>query len=419
MTNENHIKVKFKSESFVSNIIKFLTLAQPNKVLPVEDELHYIDEKINNSKTLFTDDDCSTVGLSSNPSSFSSNESAEEYFSTNKYSFTPNKFNMQFVLGSGTFGRVFLAEYEDGNQYALKCIQKSKISKEELEQIMNEKDILKQLSSPFVLRLYGTCQTKNELYFVTEFISCGNLYNAIYNGVRLTHEMCVFYGTSIILGLDFIHSKNIVYRDIKPENIMIRSNGYPCIVDFGLSKQLPYTKILENNEIRTYSKCYTLCGTPEYVAPELILNSGYDEAVDIWAFGVLLYEMIFRRTPFIDDKNEDDITQIFINVITASKNGIVLSIKTDKRTDGTPNARNLMTQIFTGKKEERRGPNNKTADLLKHPYFLSMSMTMDIDAIRNHTFIPSLIQDEFLGEDIDTAKPIKEYDDEQERFADF
>lgn len=419
MTNENNIKIKFKPESYVSNIIKLLTLTQPNKVLPIDSKLYSIDEKINNSKTVFTDDECSTVGLSSNPTSFSSNESAEEYFSSNKYFFSPNKFNMYSILGSGTFGTVFLAEYEDGNRYAVKSIQKSKISTEDMEQIMNEKNILIQMSGPFVLQLYGTCQTKNELYFVTEYLDCGNLYNAIYNGVRLTHEMCVFYGTSIILGLDFIHSKNIVYRDIKPENIMIRSNGYPCIVDFGLSKQLPYEKLIGNNEMRNYSKCYTLCGTPEYVAPELILNSGYDDAVDIWAFGVLLYEMIFRKTPFIDNIHENDITKMFINIVTTGNNGILLSIKTDKRTDGTPNARNLLTQIFTGKREERRGPNNTTASLLKHPYFLSMNMTMDMESIQKQAYIPSVIQSKFLGEDINTANTIKEYYDDQKRFAAF
>ena len=160
-----------------------------------------------------------------------------------------------------------------------------------MEQIILEKSLLMQLDSPFILRFYGPSQTNNELYFVTELLEHGDLFHAIYNEHNLTHEACVFYTASIILGIDYIHSKNIVYRDLKPENIMIGSNGYPKIIDFGLGRQLPYTKI-ENGKMRSYSQCYTLCGTPEYFSPELILENGYDYSVDVWAMGVLLYEMI-------------------------------------------------------------------------------------------------------------------------------
>jgi hypothetical protein len=221
--NESNIILKFAKNNYISNIIKLIRTTKPNKVLPTYDEFYDIEKKINESNTEFTDnEDCSTVALSSNPTSFSSDVSAEEYFSNKTYSFTPNNFIMQYVLGNGSFGTVVLAKYEN-NLYAVKKIPKFRITSGELDQIMLEKQILMQMNTPFALKLYGTCQTKNELYFVTEVLDHGDFFNAIYDGDKLTHEECVFYGAGIIMGIDFMHNKNVVYRDLKPENIMIRN----------------------------------------------------------------------------------------------------------------------------------------------------------------------------------------------------
>jgi serine/threonine protein kinase len=413
--NSDNIIVKFAKSNYISNIIKLLNLTTPNKVLPTDNDFYDIEKKINDCKTEFTDnDDCSTVALSSNPSSFSSDESAEEYFSNKTYSFTPNKFIMLSVLGNGSFGTVVFAKYEN-RLYAVKKLPKHRISKEEIEQIMLEKKILMQLDTPFALQFYGTCQTKNELYFVTEALEHGDLFQAIYDGERLSHEECVFYGSCIIMGLDFMHKKNIVYRDLKPENIMLCENGYPKIIDFGLAKQLPYMKLLEDGSLRQYRKCHTLCGTPEYVAPEIILNKAYDTAADIWAFGVFLYEMICRRTPFLDDKkNGDYITNMFTNIVLCAKNGIEISKKIDNKTNGTPNARNLITQLLSGDETNRIGPNNTTVDLLNHPYFLSTGL--NTDDLNNQTMEAPSIPSPYIGRDIDTLKDVEEYTGEQDMF---
>lgn len=412
----DNIIVSFAKNNYISNIIKLLTLTTPNKVLPVND-IYEIEDKLKNSKTEFTDsDECSTVALSSNPSSFSSNESAEEYFSHNEYNFTPNKFKYISVLGSGSFGTVVLAEY-DKHEYAIKKIPKHKIIKEDVDQIMLEKKLLMQMDDPFVLRLYGTFQTNNELCFVTEPLEHGELWQAIHDGNKLTHEERVFYGACIVLGLDFIHSKSIVYRDLKPENIMIASNGYPKIIDFGLAKQLPYLKRGEDGIMRSYTKCYTLCGTPEYVAPELILGKGYDCAADIWSLGVMIYEMIFRRTPFIDHINKTDITTLFTNIVLCGKNGILISKKTDQRTDGTPNARKLITQLLNGEKTERLGCNNTPRSLLNHPYFLSTKI--NVEDLYNQTIPAPIIQPLLIGSDLETLKDVEEYTGDQEMFKEF
>lgn len=410
--NDNKIIVKFAKENYISHIIKLVKLISPNKVIPVQSEFCDIEDKINKCTEEFVDtDECSTVGLSSNPSSFSSDISAEELFS-----FDESRFRILSVLGSGSFGKVFLAQRET-KLCAIKKLPKNRISKDEMAQVLLEKQILTVMESPFVLRLYGTYQTKNELCFVSEVVENGDLFNAIYNGDRLTHQSCVFYGACIVLALDYIHRKNVVYRDLKPENIMIGSNGYPKIIDFGLSKQLPYSKT-ENGEVRTFTKCLTLCGTPEYVAPEMILRKKYDGSVDIWSLGVILYEMICRTTPFVDNKKGTDvIVRLFTNIVLAFKHGIDMSNKIDKRTDGTDKARALILQLLSGDTTRRLGPNNSPAILLQHPYFTSTSIKCS--ELYNQSFPAPIIQDKFITTDIENENYVEEYSGSDEIFADF
>lgn len=420
--NESDVSVKIQSQNYISHIIKLLTLTNRNnsKILPVEADFCDLEKKINDCDTAFTDvDECSTVALSSNPSSFSSIESFGE---EDDSLYCPNNFKMVSVLGSGSFGTVYLAEYENQKKekhvYAVKRLMKTKIHESQMAQIMLEKQILMSISDPFILRLHGTCQTNDELYFVTEALEHGDLYSAIYCGDKLTHEETVFYAACIILGLDFIHSKKVVYRDLKPENIMIGPNGYLKIIDFGLAKQLPYMKLSEDKTLRKYTKCNTLCGTPEYVAPEIIMGNSYDGAVDIWALGVIVYEMITRRTPFmVKQKDADYITQMFTNIVLACKHGIDIDVKLDRKTDGTPNARNLITQLFNGKPERRVGRNKLPVSLLQHPYFTSLSMNPN--DLYSQTYPAPILQPPFIGADIETAKAVEKYEGDQDIFKEF
>lgn len=416
------IKIKFTAKNFTSRIIELIKLTTPNKIIPVDNNFDSICEKINNCKTAFEDsDECSTVALSSNPSSFSSTESAEEYFSSRDYSFVPNKFKMKSVLGSGSFGTVFLADYECEDEstksFAVKRLIKANVNKREMDQILEEKRLLEQMNDPFVLRLYGTCQTNDELYFVTEVIECGDLFSAIYYGDRLSHKERVFYSAGIILGLNYIHNKNIVFRDLKPENIMIDSRGIPKLIDFGLAKQLPYIKYSSDGSLRKYTRCSSLCGTPEYVSPEIILTKPYKQAADLWALGVLMYEMIFRRTPFLDDLNDNDISKIFVNVILAGKNGVILPSKIDKRSGDKPYAREFIIKLFSGNENDRFLQENITESLLLHPYFTSESINKE--GLYNGEIASPILQPQFIGNDISTAKPVQEYTGDQEMFVDF
>jgi serine/threonine protein kinase len=288
----------------------------------------------------------------------------------------------------------------------------------ELADLMNEKQILSSMVDPFLLRFYGSCQTNDELYFVTEPVECGELFHAIYDGDDgLSHETRVFYSACILLGIDYIHSKKVVFRDLKPENIMIGKNGYPKIIDFGLAKQLPYTKLSEDNIIRKYTKCHTLCGTPEYISPEMLVKKEYDYAVDLWAFGVLIYEMIFMQTPFIDNKDNSDFTTMFSNILQSAKQGILISKKMDKKTDGTPNARNFVTQLLSGNEKVRLGGAVRPRGLLQHPYFTIVSGREN--ELYSQTYTPPSFREPFTGRAIETRKEVKRYSGDQARFRDF
>ena len=462
--SENNVKLKFAKQSYISHITKLLTLLQPNKIVPCDFE--NIDEKMNNNNQKFTDDvyddhTVTTVDITSNPSSFSSVESMEDLCKLSDESFDASKFELHSILGTGSFGTVFLAEYDhtyvstrEGSvtksvhqKYAVKSVPKHKMQDSELADLMNEKHILSSMIDPFLLRFYGSCQTNDELYFVTETVACGELFHAIYDDGGLSHADRVFYSACILLGIDYIHSKKVVFRDLKPENIMIGKNGYPKIIDFGLAKQLPYTKLSEGNIIRKYTKCYTMCGTPEYISPEMLLKKEYDYAVDLWAFGVLIYEMVFMITPFVNNADSSDFTTMFSNILQSAKQGILISKKMDKKTDGTPNSRNFVTQLLSGNEKVRLGDAASPRGLLQHPFFtplcienaqsnvaFSLKSAHEVDRLNEkmctivsgreselyaQTYTPPSFRDVFIGRDIETRKQVKRYSGDQTRFRDF
>ncbi len=369
-------------------------------------------------------DDESTVCLTLS-TSLCTNTSMEGDFADD-ITFVPENFTMILLLGTGTYGSVFLAEYYDNlkvtkekQKYAIKKLSKSCINPENIKQIMDEKNILEELDNPFTLKLYGTCQTTDELFLVTELLECGELFSAIYENEKLTNEACIFYSTCIILGLDHIHSKGIVFRDLKPENIMIDSMGYPRIVDFGLSKHLPSIEVCTDGTIRKKTHCTTLCGTPEYFAPEIIFGKGYEYAVDIWALGVIMYEMIMRTTVFKSargrkTKHEDDLSQMFTNIAITQKNGILLS----KKVDILPHARNLITQLLSGDPKKRLAGEDMPGSLLNHECFSTIKN--NVNDIYNRSFMPPILQPKYDGEyNFTNTRYVSIYLGDQEIFKDF
>eukprot|EP00978_Attheya_sp_CCMP212_P020976 scaffold60724_cov56-Attheya_sp.AAC.1 len=193
------------------------------------------------------------------------------------------------ILGVGTFGKVWLVSHKKTHvPYALKMLNKREIiGHHQVDGVIREKNIMSSIDHPFVVNLICTFQDDRSLYMLIELVQGGELFSVIHTETRdgVPNANSRFYAACILESLSHLHHRHICYRDLKPENILIDSKGYCVLVDLGFAKIV-------------MDKTYTLCGTPEYLAPEIILSKGHDKGVDYWAFGVLIYEMLVGRSPF-------------------------------------------------------------------------------------------------------------------------
>lgn len=191
------------------------------------------------------------------------------------------------TLGTGAFGRVLLLKHgKTGKFYAMKVLEKENIVKtKQVEHTLYEKRILEAIRFPFTVSMEFSFKDNSFIYFIMPFVQGGEMFTHLRRMTKFDETLSKFYASQVILALEYLHFCNMVYRDLKPENILIDRNGYLKITDFG------FCKILQG-------RTWTLCGTPEYLAPELILSKGYGFSVDWWSFGVLLYEMNAGYPPF-------------------------------------------------------------------------------------------------------------------------
>ncbi|XP_075677250.1 cGMP-dependent protein kinase 1-like [Dermatophagoides pteronyssinus] len=198
-------------------------------------------------------------------------------------------------LGMGGFGTVHLVRCRNDHDkvFAMKKCSKQFIRQSHQQQhIVNEKLVMKCVAgnNQFIIKLYRTFQDDSNVYFLLETALGGELWTVLRQRGPFNEQCVRFYAACVIEALQYLHSKNIIYRDLKPENCLLDSDGYLKLTDFGFSKYLPAGE-----------KTWTFCGTPEYVAPEIILNRGHDKAVDIWALGILIYELLTGLPPFISN----------------------------------------------------------------------------------------------------------------------
>ncbi|KAI8874220.1 kinase-like protein [Ramicandelaber brevisporus] len=206
---------------------------------------------------------------------------------------TVDAFDLLTVIGKGSFGKVMQVRKKDtGRIYAMKILSKSKlVMRSEVAHTLAERIVLAQINHPFIVPLKFSFQSTEKLYLVLAFVNGGELFRHLQNEIRFDEHRARFYAAELLTALECLHSYNIVYRDIKPENILIDFTGHIALCDFGLCK----LNMRENDTTRTF------CGTPEYLAPELILSLPYTKQVDWWTFGVLLYEMLTGLPPFYDE----------------------------------------------------------------------------------------------------------------------
>jgi len=206
-----------------------------------------------------------------------------QYTSTKK-KIGVDDFKPIMVVGKGTFAKVMLVQKKDtGRLYAMKVISKDEVMKHNaVKHTMAERNILRKIDHPFIVTLNYSFQTEDKLYMVLDYISGGELFYHLSDAERFDEDRARFYTAQITLALGYLHSQNIVYRDLKPENLLLDMNGNICLTDFGLCKE----------NIGIGNLTHTFCGSPEYLAPEIFLGNGYDKSVDWWAMGTLLYEML-------------------------------------------------------------------------------------------------------------------------------
>lgn len=262
-------------------------------------------------------------------------------------------FLVEKELGKGGFAKVLLVKKVDDNsnrKFAMKILKKSDLIENRLiEGTILEKNILQKTNHPFIVRLNYSFQTNHKIYLVMEYLSGGDFYQYLRKNSKLREDVACFYIAEVILGLEYLHKEmNVIYRDLKPENILMSSTGHIKLTDFGLSKQ-------------TDGKTYTFAGTPEYLAPEILLESGQTKALDWWSVGILLFEMLAGFPPFTNkDKDFDKIKQLILENNPRFPNHF------------SENAKSLIKRFLQTEPNKRIGVRS-LMDVKKHPFFQNIN----------------------------------------------
>ena len=254
------------------------------------------------------------------------------------------------LLGTGSFGRVILVRYTKNNAlYAMKILSKTQIKlKKQEEHTKTERNLMVKVNCPFVVNIKFAFQDESKLYIVSDFMQGGDMFYHLHSkNKKFPESTAKFYIIELILGLEFLHKNNVIYRDLKPENILMDIEGHIKISDFGLSK------ILEEPD----DKAYTLCGTPQYISPEILKNKGYDKTIDWWALGCFLYEMLTGTLPFRIPKGNKINPKIYEEPLRFPP-------------DINPQAINLINKLLIPNPKKRLGAGPNDAKSIKeHPYF--------------------------------------------------
>ena len=270
-----------------------------------------------------------------------------------------NDFNFLKNIGRGAYGNIFLVELKKTKDlYVIKSIRKDQIISENiLENIKNEKDILKQANNEFILNLSFFFQTNERIYFVTPFIKGGDLYELLKKKKFLDEETVKFYCVQIAIALQCLHDFGYIYRDLKPENILIDEDGYLKLCDFGSTIHIQ-GKNLE----------YSYAGTERYVSPEMINGEGYNMLTDWWSFGILIFELLYGFTPFYNE-NKIKMKQL----ITLSKIKFPKSYKDENGKEilykVSNEAKNIIIKFLNRDYNERLGSGNKGFENIKKDNF--------------------------------------------------
>ena len=240
----------------------------------------------------------------------------------------------------------------------------------QVDHVKTEKKILEELNHPFIVNLFGAFQDDKNLYLLLEYVIGGEFFSHLRKAGRFPNDTAKFYAAQITLVFEHLHSMMILYRDLKPENLLLDSDGNCKVTDFGFAKKVEY-------------RTWTLCGTPEYLAPEIILNKGHNSCADWWSLGVLIYEMIMGGAPFADDH---DPMQIYQKILR----GVLPQPKPGQKSMGK-DAKGIVDRLLTKEPTERLGCMKHGVDEVKrHAFFSKINWQRLEKKLIQAPYIPSI-----------------------------
>ncbi|KAF7730956.1 serine/threonine protein kinase psk1 [Apophysomyces ossiformis] len=278
----------------------------------------------------------------------------------------PDDFQSLCVLGRGAFGKVFLVKHQSsGSLYAMKVLKKASliVQGKSAEHVKTERQILEEVRHPFIVKLYYAFQTPAELHMILEYAVGGELFRHLDHEGMFSEPMASFYAAQLVLALEHLHSLGIVYRDLKPENCLLDAQGNVMLTDFGLSK------------VAVDGKTNTICGTAEYMAPEILMGLDYDHTVDWWSLGILIYDMLTGSPPFSSGNRKKTIDSI-------------LTKKIPMPYYLTADVKDLLSKLLRKNPNARLGAKPKRVDpIRKHRFFRKI----DWDALARRELRPPIV----------------------------
>uniref|UniRef100_A0A8C8DMU5 Ribosomal protein S6 kinase n=1 Tax=Oryzias sinensis TaxID=183150 RepID=A0A8C8DMU5_9TELE len=280
-------------------------------------------------------------------------EISEDNVNQGTESIRPECFELLRVLGKGGYGKVFqvrkVVGAAAGKIFAMKVLKKAMIVRnaKDTAHTKAERNILEEVKHPFIVDLIYAFQTGGKLYLILEYLSGGELFMQLEREGIFMEDTACFYLAEISMALGHLHQKGIIYRDLKPENIMLNSQGHVKLTDFGLCKE----------SIHDGTVTHTFCGTIEYMAPEILMRSGHNRAVDWWSLGALMYDMLTGAPPFTGENRKKTIDKI-------------LKCKLNLPPYLTQEARDLLKRLLKRTASSRlgAGPGDAT-EVQAHPFF--------------------------------------------------
>ncbi|XP_060235775.1 microtubule-associated serine/threonine-protein kinase 2 isoform X5 [Meriones unguiculatus] len=286
---------------------------------------------------------------------------------------TPSEEDFETIklISNGAYGAVFLVRHKSTRQrFAMKKINKQNlILRNQIQQAFVERDILTFAENPFVVSMFCSFETKRHLCMVMEYVEGGDCATLLKNIGALPVDMVRLYFAETVLALEYLHNYGIVHRDLKPDNLLITSMGHIKLTDFGLSKigLMSLTTNLYEGHIEKDAREFLdkqVCGTPEYIAPEVILRQGYGKPVDWWAMGIILYEFLVGCVPFFGDTPEELFGQVISDEIVWPEGDDALP----------PDAQDLTSKLLHQNPLERLGTSS-ACEVKQHPFFMGLDWT--------------------------------------------